>query len=155
MTKKTFIFTLLLALVVGGGVGYYIGVGKGEATQQEKLGGLVDLVFPKPPEMIGSASGIIIATNNSSLTLETNDPEDYLPHTDGTPPKKISRTVNITPTTKILLIDSTKIDTQGNPKITELQIGDLKTGDGITVRTKSNIRTTNSFDADQIEIVKY
>ena len=155
MNKNILILSLVVALIVGGVGGYYLGVGKGEATQQEKLGGLVDLVFPKPPEMIRSASGIVTAVNGSSLSLEVGDPNDYLPHTDGTPQKKIARTATITPATKILLIDSTQIDTQGNPKITELSATDLKVGDAVTVRTDKNVRTETSFNAQQIEIVKY
>lgn len=155
MNKNILILSLVVALIIGGVVGYYLGVGKGESTQNEKLGGLVDLVFPKPPEMIRSASGIIKAINGGLLSLEIGDPDDYLPHTDGTTQKKITRTATITPTTKILLIDSTQIDTQGNPKITELSATDLKAGDAVTVRTDKNVRTETSFDAQQIEIVKY
>ncbi len=157
--NKTLTLSIVVALIVGGVVGYFVGslsgFEKGKTTQQEKLGGLVDLVFPKPPEMIRSASGIITAVNGSSLSLEIGDPEDYLPHTDGTQQKKVVRTATLTPSTKILLIDSTQIDAQGNPKITELSATDLKVGDAVTVRTDKNIRTETSFDAQQIEMVKY
>jgi len=159
MNKSILILSLVVALIIGGVVGYFVGSStgfeSGKATQDEKFGGLVDLVFPKPPEMIRSASGIIKAVNGSSLSLEIGDPDDYLPHTDGTQQKKIARTITLTPTTKILLIDSTQIDTQGNPKITELSATDLKVGGAVTVRTQKNVRTETSFDAEQIEMVKY
>lgn len=157
--NKTLTISIVLALIIGGVVGYFVGSStgfeSGKATQDKKLGGLVDLVFPKPPEIIRSASGIIKTINGGLLSLEIGDPDDYLPHTDGTTQKKIVRTATVTPTTKILLIDSTQIDTQGNPKIIELSATDLKVGDAVTIRTEKNVRTETSFDAQQIEIVKY
>jgi len=157
--NKTLTLSILVALIIGGVIGYFagssMGFQNGKIAQDEKLGGLVDLVFPKPPETIRSASGIITAVNGGSLSLEIGDPDDYLPHTDGTQQKKIVRTAIIAPTTKILLIDSTQIDTQGNPKITELPATDLKVGDAVTIRTQKNIRTESSFNVEQIEIVKY
>lgn len=155
MNKNTSIIVLILVFLVGGVIGYYVGMEKGKAVENEKLGGLVDLVFPKPPEKISSVSGMVTAIEGTSFTLETGDPDDYLPHTDGTPQKKINREVRILPDTKILLIDSTKIDAQGNPSITNMSASEIKTGDALTVRTGANIRTESSFDATQIEIVKY
>lgn len=152
--------TVLVIVIVAVGVWVGFKFGKKESISQdkeqiEKLAGLVDLVFPPPSETLTSLTGTIKAMYGATIHFEVNDPEDYLPHTDGSQPKKQLRFASLTGATKILLIDSTQIDKDGNPKITELKQSDLKDGDVITVRSEQNIKSAEKFDVTQIELVKY
>ncbi len=158
--KKVLIFTLIVLIaVVATALGFYWGQKKGTTTAtketETKLQPLVDLAFPKPPEDIRSLSGAIKGIYGATINLEINDPNDYLPHTDGSPRAKETRFASLLSATKIYLIDTTQLDTNGNPKKTELKITDLKIGNNITVRSNQNIRTAKKFDVTQIELVKY
>lgn len=161
--KKGYLILIVAVLVIAiVAVGVWVGftLGKKKAVSEnkgevEKLTGIVDLVFPPPSETISTLTGTIKAMYGATIHFEVNDPDDYLPHTDGSPQKKQVRFASLTGATKILLIDSTQIDKDGNPKITELKQSDLKAGDVITVRSEQNIKSAEKFDVTQIELVKY
>lgn len=150
---------IVVAVIVGGAAGFYlgntVGFSNGKNAADSQLSGIVNLVFPKPPQEIHSIAGTISSIAGATLTLNVNDPEDYLPHIDGTAQKKMTRYAIVTPSTKISLVDSTKIDENGNPAITALSESDLKVGDNIMVQSSQNIRTESKFNASEIEIVKY
>lgn len=162
MKKEYLIFIVAVLVIAITAIGVWVGFefGKKESISQdkeqiEKLTGLVDLVFPPPGETISTLTGTIKAMYGATIHLEVNDPEDYLPHTDGSQLKKRLRFASLIGTTKILLIDSTQIDENGNPKITELKQSDLKVGDVITVRSEQNIKSAEKFDVTRIELVRY
>lgn len=158
--KKTFIivFALLVATTVLV-LGFYLGQRKGIQTEKkevtEKLQPLVDLAFPKPPEDIRNFAGKILAIYGATINLEIDAPDDYLPHTDGTKRQKEIRFASVTNDTKVIRIDATKLDAQGNQIKTNIKFSDLKIGDAITVRSNTNIRAAKKFDVTQIEMVKY
>ncbi|MFA6407621.1 MAG: hypothetical protein WCV80_02875 [Candidatus Paceibacterota bacterium] len=157
--KKTALFIFIVALcVVLIGIGFYIGDRKGTkqgvTVAEEKLLPIVEKIYPKPAEIIKRASVSITKILGATLTVEMNDPEDYIPHTDGTPKKKISRYVTVTGSTKIIQVNPAKRDAQGKPQTTVIKLSDLKVGDIVLVSTEENIRTTQLFDATQIELVK-
>lgn len=159
MRKFLFVLLIILIAVTAVAFGFYLGQKKGTTTgaieTETKLQPLVDLAFPKPPDDIRNFSGMIKGIYGATINLEINSPEDYLPHVDGTPRKKETRFASLTSKTKIVLIDSAKLDAQGNPKITDLKLADLKAGDTITVRSEQNIKDAKKFDVTKIEMVRY
>lgn len=146
-------------LVIGAVAGYYfgttIGFATGRSAANAQLTGIVNSVFPKPPAEIRQIAGTITGVAGATLTLEVNDPSDYLPHVDGTPQKKLTKYAQLTNATKIIQIDSTKVDANGNPQTTTLAPSDLKTGESVMVMSDQNIAAASTFDVTQIEMVKY
>lgn len=155
MNKKTLIILIVVLLAFGIAVGFFFGMKNGKESADENLQKVVGLIFPKPPEEIFSMTGTLKAVNGTTLSLEVRKPDDYLPHVDGSAPATETRYVSVLGTTKITLIDITKIDAKGNPETTELKINDLKIGGALTVRSDKNIKDEKSFDANQIEVVNY
>lgn len=159
-TKRTaIILTVVALLLLGVVIGFVIGKKQGESVGQksveEKLNPILNIAFPKPPEELLSLDGTIKNIYGATLTLEVNDPDDYLPHPDNSPRKKETRFASLTSATQILLKDFSKIDAQGNPKTTVLKPSDLKVGNAVTVRSAQNIRDAQKFDVTSVEIVKY
>jgi hypothetical protein len=154
----------IAALVIMFAAGVFVGLGLGRrqgetlgaAAAEKKLQPLIDLAFPKPPAVIKSFGGTIKDIFGAKITLEIRDPDDYLPHLDGTQPKKELRSVLVASNTKITLVDYTKKDAQGNsPLQMALKLSDLKVGDQINVRSDQNIRDAKEFIATEIELIKY
>ena len=158
--KLALVFLVLglmaLVLVLGFFWGKNLGVSEGKNETEKELKPLVDLAFPKPPEEIRAIGGIIKEIANSKIVLEAIDPDDYLPHLDGTPQRRELRSVSITSETKINLVDYTKRDARGiSPLIKPLKISELKVGDAVNVRSVSNVRESQQFDASVIEVIRY
>ena len=150
----------LLALVLTLG----LSLGKKQAVKEsgaekeetiEKLKSLVDLACPKPPSEIKTFSGTIKGIYGATIDLEIIDPEDYLPHTDGTPQRKEVRFANVSSATTFTFNDYTTPDGRENPTITTIELSDLKIGDKISVRSDQNIRDAEKFDVTRVELVKY
>lgn len=154
MNKNTSIILIAVALIIGLAGGYFAGVATEKKTT-EKFRQVAELVFPAPAEEMFSITGTLKSAEGNTLTVEVRDPDDYLPRTDGTAPKTEIRTVTVTEATKILSIDITKIDENGDPAITEIQASDLAPGTALTVRSDANIRDAMAFSATQIETVVY
>ncbi|MEK7630108.1 MAG: hypothetical protein AAB432_01855 [Patescibacteria group bacterium] len=149
--KKVLWVLVVVILIVAG---FYFGQSTGVKKTEQKLEPIVNLAFPKPSSDIRNFSGTIKNVVGATINLEIRDPNDYLPHTDGTKPKTQIRFVNVTATTKILLIDATKRDKSGNPTITNLKLTDLKAGDWITARSNQNVSDAQKFDATEIDLLK-
>lgn len=154
MNKNTSIILIVVALIVGLVGGYFLGT-MTEKENTNELKKVVDLVFPAPAEELFSLTGTLTEVNGNTLKVEIRKPDDYLPRTDGTLPETEIRTVSVTNETKILSIDITKIDGDGNPAITQLSVSDLTPGTAMTIRSDQNIRDAMNFTATQIETVVY
>lgn len=157
--KKTALFlSIAVACLVLIGIGFWAGNRKGAysgaAAAEEKLKPIVERIYPKPAEEIRRASGAIVKILGATLTLSMDDPEDYIPHTDGTPRRQITRYATVLASTKIVRVDLTKRDARGNPQVTALKLSDLNAGDTVAISTDQNIRTAQLFDATQIELLK-
>lgn len=161
MNKNTSIILIAVALIIGFAGGYFAGVTTEKKTTEEfkqaaeEFKQVAELVFPAPAEELFSLTGTLKSVNGNTLTIEVRDPDDYLPHTDGTAPKTEVRTVSVTEATKIISIDITKINENGDPAITEIHASDLAPGTALTVRSDTNIRDAMAFTATQIETVVY
>jgi hypothetical protein len=152
-------FIVIVIVIIAIVAAFYFGRSVEQKQKQEiietKLQPLVDLTFPKPPSEIFALTGKVKSVFGATVELEVQDPDDYLPHTDGSPYKTQTRFANITSQTKITLVDLKKIDSQGNPLKTPIKLSDLKPGDVITVQSNQNIRNEKKFDVTAIELAKY
>lgn len=145
---------VLLIFVFGFYLGQVNGKNKGVKEAENKFKPLIDLAFPKPPEVMNNINGTIKGIYGATIDLEIKDPNDYLPHLDGSTQKKEIRYVYITSNTKISLLDYTKIDSAGNAQTKTLKSSDLKIRDSITVYSNENLRDAKKFDATEIQVIK-
>lgn len=155
MKKTTSILLVLVFIVAGVALGFYIGKQQGEKEAENKLGGLIDMVFPKPPEIIHTVGGVVKSIFGATIDLEIIDPDDYLPHTDGSPQKKGVKSVLISGNTEIVLVNYIDPQPDGSPTITPLTLADLNPGDEIEVTSDENIRDAKKFDVTRVEVIVY
>lgn len=153
--KKPLIAVVAIAIIILILVfGFYLGRERGKDEGRKQLDPIIDAIYPKPAAEIKNLSGRINAVYGATIELEITDPDDYLPHADGTSQRKEIRYATVSADTKIILSDMSKSDKQGNPKQTIIKISDLKTNDQITVRSDKNIRDAEKFDVTEIEVIK-
>ncbi len=110
--------------------------------------------FPKPPAELHTLTGTILQVVGASIYFNVDDPTDYLPHADGTPPRQQTRVANLTKATTITLVDPTKLAASGTPTVTTLTLKDLKPKMGITVTSDQNILSAPQFDVTAIKLIK-
>ncbi|RJQ30072.1 hypothetical protein C4565_01040 [Candidatus Parcubacteria bacterium] len=154
MEKKiliTIILTLVVGLVLGAVGGYYYGSSAGTKNLRDVVG----LVFPEPPQEIFAVSGLVKEAAGARLVIETADFNDYLPHTDGTPAKKIDREVFLSGATKMTLLYPASIDEKGNMKQETISENDIKVGMMVTVKSATNLRDAKTIEATELEAIQY
>ncbi len=147
----------IVGLVVGFLIGYYL-VGKNlgfQTTDTKQLEDLVALTFPKPPEDLRTVVGTITKIDGSKIELSIGDPEDYLPHSDGSPQRTISRVAVVNQSTEMYVLRPTQIDKNGNISRETLKLSDLKTSETVTVTAAENVRKASQFNAILIEKVEF
>ena len=155
-TKKSLaVFGVVITVLVIIVVGLYLNQKDDEKEIEETLPPLVDFLYPKPPEILMSLSGTIMGIKGGLIALEITDPDDYLPHPDGSPQRKELRFVSLFSDTEVILIDYTNPQPDGSPAVTPLKLSDLRGGDKVRVESKENIRDAKEFDAQKIEVVIY
>lgn len=155
-TKKSLaVFGVVIIVFLIIVVGLYLNQKDDGKEIEETLPPLVDPFYPKPPEILMSLSGTIKGISGGLMDLEIMDPDDYLPHPDGSPQRKELRFVSLFSDTEIVLIDYTNPQPDGNPTVTPLKLSDLKGGDEVRVESKENIRDAKEFDAQRIEVIRY
>jgi hypothetical protein len=156
MKKTTIIIVCVAVVAIALIASFYFGNKKGKdegiKATEGKLNPLINLAFPKPSEKITNLTGVIKAIYGATIDFEIADPEDYLPHTDGSSTKKEIRVISLSKTTELFSIT---LDKQGNPKTIPVKLSDLKTGDTITAYSNENIRNSKKFDAVRIELLKF
>lgn len=147
---------LVVALL---GVGLFFGRRLGEKTGELKaeaeLMPVIEKVFPAPLAEIKILSGTVRGVYGGTINLEILDPNDYLPHADGSAPQKQIRYIGVTNVTKIALADIRKVDRGGKIVKTSIQLSDLRAGDMITAKSEENIKDAKSFEVTEIEVVRY
>jgi hypothetical protein len=153
MSRKTALLTLI-ALVGSLFIGAYGGYLYGERVGGEKIRKLIDIVYPQPPKEMYELDGLIVGTDVDTVTLEIQDPNDYLPHIDGTDSLKQRRVVSITSTTKIMMADQNTLDANGEAVVTSVKFSDIKVGVRAIVKSLENIKDATSFSANEIEVFK-
>lgn len=157
--KSTLIILGITALILALAAVFYLGKQNGareaEKRTEQNLKPLLNLAFPEPASELYHISGVVKGIFGATINLEIDDPEDYLPHADGSPRNKILRFVSVGQETKIVLVDSTRLDANGEPRLSPLELSALKIGDSVTVWSKTDIRSTERVDATRIELLKY
>ena len=154
-TKKSLaVFGVVITVLVIIIVGLYLGQKDDGKEIKEELP-LAELFYPKPPEILMSLSGTIMGIKGGLIALEITDPDDYLPHPDGSPQRKELRFVSLFSDTEVILIDYTNPQPDGSPAVTPLKLSDLREDDEIRVESKENIRDAKEFDAQKIEVIRY
>jgi hypothetical protein len=136
-------------------VGFLIGTKQGKMQAQQEWEPIVNVAFPKPPEQLFYLNGTVVDVVGATISLEINDPDDYLPHTDGSPVATEVRYANLTGQTKVLAYDMNRVDANGNPLSTQIRSSDLKAGDSIMVKSDANIRDAEQFDVTEVALIRY
>lgn len=98
-------------------------------------------------------SGTVLDIVGSSLRIETRDPNDYLPHADGSPVKTVVKFVTVTSQTQVKRIDETKLDASGGVISSLISIGNIHKGDVVTVVADHNVLNSPEFDAVEVRLV--
>lgn len=156
MNKKPLaVFFAAVLLVIGFVVGLYVGQSQGSERAEQKFSALIDRAYPKPPAVMNSLSGTVKAVRGGIIDLEVIDPDDYLPHTDGTQQKRELRFAKVSSNTELALVDYTSRQPSGGPSVTPIQLSDLKAGDTVRVRSNQNIRDAKEFDVYRVEVIKF
>lgn len=148
---KAILIPLLVVVLIAGAFWAGRQTNKKEtSTELQKLTDIVEDIYPTPTE-IKALNGTIKGIVGARISLEISDPNDYLPHTDGSAAKKEVRSANVLSNTTYSLIDNSKLDKDGNLTVTKISLADLKAGDKITVRSNVNIKDLKSFDVITVE----
>lgn len=155
MKKTVSIFAIILVLVVTVALGFYFGQDKGEQRAEEELKPLVDAAYPPPPEVMHSVGGVVKGIYGARIDLEVINPDDYLPHMDGSPREKELRLAVVSSATEIVIIDYTNPQSDGDPMVTLIELSDLKPGDEVKVISEENIRDAKKFDVTRVEVIVY
>lgn len=150
--KKILIFVSVIILIILALIVYFFYEKK---SPQDEILSQYSQLIPEPPKEVYKLSGTVRAVYGGTIDFEIEDPDDYLPHPDGTPRKKQVRFVFISSDTLIERTDYSHTTPQGLPTTTKLSSSDLKVGDVITVHSTHNIRDTKQFDATKIQVIDY
>lgn len=142
-SKNTLITVGIVALLVGGVFGFSLG----KQMTEKDLKPLVDVAFPPPPAELFGFAGSITKIEGNIISLEINDPDDYLPTNN---PKKQIRRVVVGPETNIAIIDFITLDEEGRPLQTEITLEELAIGDVITVVANENIKNSEEFGVTDV-----
>ncbi|MDP1706291.1 MAG: hypothetical protein Q8L36_00530 [bacterium] len=150
---KVILIPLLVVILIAGAFWAGKQTDKKETSNElQQLKNIVEDIYPTPTE-IKALNGTIKNIVGARISLEVSDPNDYLPHTDGSVRKTEIRSANVLSNTTYSLIDYNKVDKDGNFSVTKISLTDLKTGDQITVRSNTNIKDLKSFDVIAVEKV--
>lgn len=147
-----------VALVVGIAAGFLIGkqVYERSADREiDRLSAIVDYVYPKPSETITSVSGIVMGIHGSTITLEINALDDYLPILDERERRKETRYANFSSTTNFIETKVSERNELGLPPTSPITINEIEVGDVVRVVSEQNIRNLKEFEATRIELRTY
>ncbi|MFA6365528.1 MAG: hypothetical protein WCW78_03985 [Candidatus Paceibacterota bacterium] len=152
MKKIGIVVFVLAAATLVLGLGYYLGdkrgTENGSAEAEKKYAPIVDTAYPKPPDIIKDTTGVVKGIYGTILSVEVYDPSDYLPHTDGTPQKKMLIAANTTSQTKYTVLSIT--DSAPRPA----KFSDITVGDSVGIKSNGNMRGVTQFDAVLVELIK-
>jgi len=154
--KIAFVLAVILLLGIGFFVGRYFGLNEGKKIGEEKAIAnyewALSKAFPKPPAVLNSVNGVVKNIKENKITIEFADPEDYIPHKDGSPRRMISRGAIVTPQTAFYVFDYSK-----NEGKVELKGGikEVRLGDVISVKTSQNILRDINFIVGEVVLLRY
>ncbi len=145
----------IVIFIIGFFAGKNSGMQAGTQAAESKYKPLVNIAFPEPPAVMNKVSGIVENVSGNIITFKVNDPNDYLPHLDGSPRATVEKQALVSSATSFSLINYAKLDKNGSATLTALTLGDIKTGNTVTVASDRNIRTSQSFPASSVQVSNY
>jgi hypothetical protein len=154
MRRNIWIWGVTIVLVVAALAATYISQ-KGES--EKKRAADIQQAIEKQareypiPAVVKTVSGIVKGVYGATIHLEIDDPQDIIPHTDGTPRRKLLVFASLLSDTRVLLVDLKHLDARGNPNESALDVSGIREGDSITVTTNSNIVESQRFDVSRVE----
>ena len=154
INRSIFIMVGVLALIVGGVIGYFIGQTNGKQIAADKYLPILNTAFPAPSGTLYNLMGTVQNIYGATIAVKVNDPSDYLPHLDGSPRATQIRNVNTSPTTKYYEINNQKLDANGSPTYTSISLSDIKPGDVVMVKSAQNIFSATTFDVTEVDLIK-
>lgn len=149
MNRVMLVSIIIASVAIGFFGGYFFGMNKGKVVTTQKLEPVINQIFPKPANDIRSASGVIKNITGNNVEIEIPDPDDYIPHADGSPVRKISLIGIIDDSTKISIV----LLSDGFSQKTAT-ISDLKVGDSIGFGVNENMRGKDKIKIAYIDIVR-
>ena len=149
MNRVLLVSIIIVSLAIGFLGGYLLGSDKGEKVATQKLEPVINQVFPKPANDIRNASGVVKNITGNNIEIEIPDPNDYIPHADGSPIKRISLIGTADGTTKISIVVLSNGFSQS-----PATISDLKVGDSVGFGASENIRDKERVQLAYLEIVR-
>lgn len=161
--KKSLWFIIILLVVViiavAGAIGFIIGnqngqVSGAQAVKQKYLP-ILNAAFPPPPSSLSSLTGTVKSVYGATITMEVKDPNDYLPHVDGSPVAVQTRTVSVSPSTKLVYMNYGQLKSNGEPTTSTFSLNDLRAGDIVTAKSSSNILNAQNFSATEVDLINY
>ena len=155
MNYRIIVPVAVVFLVIGIASGGYFGREAGVKKARNEYQALLDLAYPPPAGEIHRISGTVRAVVGGTIQLDANDPEDYLPHLDGSPRKMVAKNANVTAVTEYVLVDYSKPEANGDPSRVPFELSDLKDGDRIVVESDENLREQKSFETKLVQRVRF
>ena len=153
MNIKTLVPVVVISLLVGLGFGGYFGRDVGYDAARDEFGALLDIAYPPPPQVLYRLSGEVVRVVGGTIHLNVDDPDDYLPHPDGSPRAQELRLVDVRDATELVVIDYQSPDELGNPTGGALELSAIRAGDQLVVESEENIRDAEKFIATRVEKV--
>lgn len=152
MKQTNIVLAIVAGIAVVFGLGYYVGtkgiLSGGSNSAGARCLAVIDSVFPKPPDIIKNASGVVKGVYGALLSVEMANPDDYIPHTDGTPAQTLSVGLNINSQTLVRMANAS-----GVAPVTA-KLSDIKVGDTVRFWSDSNIRGAKQVDATLVQIIR-
>lgn len=157
MIRNSLIVVSIVALLIGGTIGYLFGFRAGgnavSVEMNEKIREVqsaLDMFVPPYPDIVNVIGGRITAIDGTSLTIEIPSFTDRYPKPD-TPMATETRTVAITGETKTVSINfDQKTFKNGSPQQKEISSNDLEVDDVVSVTVKENARAEQNLTAVSI-----
>lgn len=149
MNRITLVSIIVASIIIGFIGGYFLGMNRAEKAVTQKFEPIINQVFPKPASDIRNASGVVKTIKGRIVEIEISDPNDYIPHADGSPIKKIVLNGVINDATKVSIIELSN-----GFKQKPAAIADLKIGDSVGFGTSENLQGKESVIIAYIEIVR-
>ena len=155
MDIKAFVPGVVIALIVGIGLGGYFGKNIGYEEARSEFGSLLDIAYPPPPAVAYRLSGDVGSVVGGTIGLNVDDPDDYLPHPDGSPRVTQLRQVGVRVGTELVLLDYLNPNESGSPMERVLELSEIQAGDRLIVESEENIRDEENFVATRIEKILF
>lgn len=111
--------------------------------------------YAEAPTVVHGLGGTVLGVFGATIQLDTEDPADYLPHTDGSPRKRVVRFATVTKGTKIVRFREVELLPEGvaTTPPTPMRLSDVKVGALVRILSDANLLTAIEFNATEVRII--